>query len=142
MDNTHNSNPSQNNLSNVLNPILLIYHKRLQDIPRQALIGMILLTATINNNASQYYQQFISNDASSNNDTISHNYQQSVSNNFSPSPPKSNISPLLNSLDIIINSPQTNIIILPSTNSDIQNQLQHYLNYPPSTNSSQTQFQQ
>ncbi|RIA95606.1 hypothetical protein C1645_802896 [Glomus cerebriforme] len=105
-----------------------------------------------NNNDSQYYQQSISNGTSSNNDTISHNCQQSASNNSSPpqfypqyidqNPSHSTIFPLLNSLGITINSPQTNIIILPSTNSDIQNQLQHYLNPPSSTNNSQTRFQQ
>ncbi|CAB4432564.1 unnamed protein product [Rhizophagus irregularis] len=69
-----------------------------------------------------------------------HNNQQSTSNNvFSPpqsyndqnqpsNPSQSNILPLLNSFGININSPQvTIIIIMPTTNSDIQNQLQRVL---------------
>ncbi|CAG8737973.1 9461_t:CDS:2 [Rhizophagus irregularis] len=66
--------------------------------------------------------------------------QQSTSNNVSlpqqnqPSDSsQSNILPLLNSFGINISSPQSTIIIMPTTNSDIQNQLQQavlaYLNH-------------
>ncbi|RIA92684.1 hypothetical protein C1645_820350 [Glomus cerebriforme] len=93
-----------------------------------------------NNNASQYYQQSISSNVLNDNNISSHNYQQS-SSNISSSPqsylqdidqnlPQPNNFPLLNSLGITINSPQTNIIIMPVTNSDFQN-LQ---NYSSSTN--------
>jgi len=108
---------------------------------------------TSNNIPHHNYQQSIVS-----NNIPNHNYQQSMSNNvslpqFYPqyinqnplNPSQSNIFPLLNSLGININSPQTTIIIMPTTNSDIQNQLQQihtYLNYSSSTNNSQTRPQQ
>ena len=129
--------------------------------------------ASNNNTISPHnYQQSTSNGISNNNDTISNyqqcdasnniphqnNYQQSMSNNvslpqFYPqytnqnplNPPQSDIFPLLNSLGINISSPQATIIIMPATNSDIQNQLQQihtYLNYSSLTNNSQTRPQQ
>ncbi|RGB37102.1 hypothetical protein C1646_757355 [Rhizophagus diaphanus] len=50
---------------------------------------------------------------------------QSYNNQNQPSnPSQSNILPLLNSFGININSPQATIIIMPTANSDIQNQLQ------------------
>jgi hypothetical protein len=68
---------------------------------------------------------------------ISHyNYQQPMStyNNVSPpqfypqhidqDPQLSNVFSLLNSLGININSPQTNIIFIPATDSDNQNRFQ------------------
>ena len=48
----------------------------------------------------------------------------------------------INSLNITINSPQTNFIFMPISSSDMQNQLQQGHNHFPSTNNSQTQFQQ
>ena len=124
-----------------------------------------------NNNTTYSYQQSTSNGISNNNDTTSNhqqcdasnniphnNYQQSTSDNGLPpqfypqyidqnslNPPQSNIFPLLNSLGINISSPQATIIIMPATNSDIQNQLQQihtYLNSSSSTNNSQTRPQQ
>ncbi|CAB4491549.1 unnamed protein product [Rhizophagus irregularis] len=100
------------------------------------------VTITPDNN----YQQPMSN----NNDTIStdnnhhasnnishnNNQQQSASNKVSPpqqnrpsDSSQSNILPLLNSFGINISSPQATIIIMPTTNSDIQNQLQQVLAY-------------
>jgi hypothetical protein len=101
------------------------------------------VTITPDNN----YQQPMSN----NNDTIStdnnhyvsnniphanNSQQQSTSNNVSPpqqnqpsDSSQSNILPLLNSFGINISSPQATIIIMPTTNSDIQNQLQQVLAY-------------
>ncbi|CAB4444792.1 hypothetical protein RhiirA5_432590 [Rhizophagus irregularis] len=82
------------------------------------------------------YQRQISNDASNENVNISpgNKYQQPMPNNVSSSQfspqyndqisPRSNVFPLLNSLGITINSPGTNIIIVPSTSSDILNLLQ------------------
>ncbi|RIA80483.1 hypothetical protein C1645_792461, partial [Glomus cerebriforme] len=68
-----------------------------------------------NNSTDNNHQQPISNDASNND----HNYQQPMTNN-APSPQSQyiidqnpNIFPLLNSLSITINSPQTTIIIMP-----------------------------
>ncbi|CAB4432595.1 unnamed protein product [Rhizophagus irregularis] len=76
---------------------------------------------------------------SSNNSNHAFTNQQSMSNNvFSPpqsyndqnqpsNPSQSNILPLLNSFGININSPQATIVIMPTANSDIQNQLQRVL---------------
>ncbi|RGB37088.1 hypothetical protein C1646_757335 [Rhizophagus diaphanus] len=53
---------------------------------------------------------------------------QSYNDQNQPSnPSQSNILPLLNSFGININSPQATNIIMPTTNSDIQNQLQWVL---------------
>ncbi|RIA80482.1 hypothetical protein C1645_838611 [Glomus cerebriforme] len=78
------------------------------------------------NSTDNNHQQPISNDAPNND----HNYQQPMTNN-APSPQSQyiidqnpNISPLLNSLSITINSPQTTIIIMPVANPDIRNQSQ------------------
>ncbi len=118
----------------------------------------------INDIPHHNYQQII---ASNNNDTISnpqqcgaliniphHNYQQSMSNNTLPlqfypqyidqnslNLSQYNIFPMLNSLGITINSPQINIIILPTINSGIQNQLQQINIHSFQTNNSQTRFQ-
>ncbi|CAB4486060.1 hypothetical protein RhiirA1_489261 [Rhizophagus irregularis] len=96
-------------------------------------------TITPDNN----YQQPMSN----NNVTISADNNHHASNNIphnnnqqqsNVSPPQqnqpsdssqSNILPLLNSFGINISSPQATIIIMPTTNSDIQNQLQQVLAY-------------
>lgn len=125
-----------------------------------------------NNAFGNYNDNFSMNDnvfpvhtpvTSSNNVTISdHNHQQqSMSNDSSTSQsypqctgqnlPQSTFTPL-NSLNIIINSPQTNIIIMPvpsptTTNSDMQNQQQNqtYLNNSSSNfipDISQNQFRQ
>jgi hypothetical protein len=111
----------------------------------------------LHHNYQQYIQQpgisnnndrnHVSNIASNNN-TADNNYhvsnnipyhknQQSTSNNVPPpqfyrdqnqsNPPQSNILPLLNSFGININSPNATIVIMPTTNSDIQNQLQQIL---------------
>ena len=102
--------------------------------------------STSNNNdiisPDHNYQRPISNDASPN-----HNYQQSMPNNASTPQfypqyidqnlPQSSVFSLLNSLGMItINSPQTNIIIMPVTSSstDIRNFLQQDHTY--SNNSS------
>jgi hypothetical protein len=112
------------------------------------------------------YQQPMSNNVASNNsDTFSSNNHHHVSNNIpyhnsqqqstfdnasppqfyhdqnQPNPPQSNILPLLNSSGININSPQSTIIIMPTTNSDIQNQLQQVLAYL-NHSSTKTRFQQ
>ncbi|CAB4432535.1 unnamed protein product [Rhizophagus irregularis] len=72
----------------------------------------------------------------SNNIPHNNNQQQSTFNNVSPpqqnqpsDSSQSNILPLLNSFGINISSPQATIIIMPTTNSDIQNQLQQVLAY-------------
>jgi len=89
----------------------------------------------INISPGHNYQQPISNDSLNNDINISsrHNYQQSMPNDastpqFHPQYINQNSSqsnvPLLNSLGIIINSPHTNIIIMPITSSDIRNLLQ------------------
>ncbi|RIA98868.1 hypothetical protein C1645_812177 [Glomus cerebriforme] len=76
------------------------------------------------NSTDHNHQRSISNDTLNND----HNYQQPMTNNASP--PQSqefgqnHVFPLLNSLSITINSPQTNIIIMTVANSDIQNQPQ------------------
>ncbi|RGB34475.1 hypothetical protein C1646_760491 [Rhizophagus diaphanus] len=57
------------------------------------------------------------NDISNNEDTNAQFYSQYIKNS-----PQPNFFPLLNSLRININSPQTNIIIMPVSNSDIKNQ--------------------
>ncbi len=96
------------------------------NIPQQPMLNVIS-----NNNATiSPDHNHLPYDVSSNNSH--HNYQQSTSNmsntsnNVSPSqfyPPQSNtIFPWLNSLGITINS-QTTIIIMSTTNSDVQNQL-------------------
>ncbi|PKB98620.1 hypothetical protein RhiirA5_431084 [Rhizophagus irregularis] len=76
------------------------------------------------------------NHHASNNIPHNNNQQQSTSNNVSPpqqnqpsDSSQSNILPLLNSFGINISSPQATIIIMPTTNSDIQNQLQQVLAY-------------
>jgi hypothetical protein len=90
------------------------------------------VTITPDNN----YQQSMSN----NNVTISTDNNHHASNNIPNNvlPPQqnqpsdssqSNILPLLNSFGINISSPQATIIIMPTTNSDIQNQLQQVLAY-------------
>ncbi|GBC07698.1 hypothetical protein RclHR1_07630004 [Rhizophagus clarus] len=56
-------------------------------------------------------------------------YPQFYHDQYQHNSPQSNILPLLNSFGIDINSPQTTIIIMPTTNSNIQNQLQQVLNY-------------
>ncbi|GBC08936.1 hypothetical protein RclHR1_00850017 [Rhizophagus clarus] len=104
------------------------------------------------NNHQQPISNTVSNNVSSDNNhqasnNISHHYnQQSTFNNMppqfchdqnQPNVPQSNILPLLNSFGININSPQATIIIMPTTNSDIQNQLQQALAY-----STKTRFQQ
>ncbi|PKK65256.1 hypothetical protein RhiirC2_868895 [Rhizophagus irregularis] len=76
------------------------------------------------------------NNHASNNIPHNNNQQQSTSNNVLPpqqnqpsDSSQSNIIPLLNSFGINISSPQATIIIMPTTNSDIQNQLQQVLAY-------------
>ncbi|CAB4432542.1 unnamed protein product [Rhizophagus irregularis] len=100
------------------------------------------VTITPDNN----YQQSMSNNnvtiSTDNNHHASNNIphnniqQQSTFNNVSPpqqnqpsDSSQSNILPLLNSFGINISSPQATIIIMPTTNSDIQNQLQQVLAY-------------
>ncbi|GBC08941.1 hypothetical protein RclHR1_00850022 [Rhizophagus clarus] len=108
------------------------------------------------------YQQPTSNVVSNNNVNFSsgnnnndlnniphYNNQQSMTNNVSypqfyhdqyqHNSLQSNILPLLNSFGININSPQATIIIMPTTNSDIQNQLQQILNYLNHSSSSKIQ---
>ncbi|CAB4444797.1 unnamed protein product [Rhizophagus irregularis] len=75
---------------------------------------------------ANYHQQPTFNDVSNNNINISPNnkYQQSISNNTSPpqihsqyidqNPLQTNAFPSLNSLGIVINSPQTYIVIMPA----------------------------
>ncbi|EXX54146.1 uncharacterized protein OCT59_014722 [Rhizophagus irregularis] len=96
------------------------------------------------------YQQSIFNDGSDNNINISPNdkYQQSMFNNTtSPPPPQfhpqyidqnspqTNVFPSLNSLGIVINSPQTYVIIMPNRQQDA------YPNHSI-TDNLQTQFKQ
>jgi hypothetical protein len=113
--------------------------------------------------STRNYQQPISNGISNDNDTISNYQQYDVSNNVShlnsqQSMFNNTISPpqyyshyidqnLPNSshfniyppFGISINSPQTTIIIMPATISDIQNQLQQ-INAHLNHSSSQTRF--
>ncbi|GBC05527.1 hypothetical protein RclHR1_06270002 [Rhizophagus clarus] len=112
------------------------------------------------------HNQQPSNVTSNNNITISsddnhhasnnihhHNNQHSMPNNeTSPltpqfchdqnqhNPPQSNILPLLNPFGVSINYPQAPIIIMSTTNSDIQNQLQQVLAYLNHSSSTQTRF--
>ncbi|CAB4440304.1 unnamed protein product [Rhizophagus irregularis] len=90
---------------------------------------------TSNNNdiisSDNNYQQPIFNDVSNNNINISPNNkcQQFMSNNISPPPqfhpqyidqksPQTNVFPSPNSLGIVINPPQTYVIIMPSCQQD------------------------
>ena len=79
-----------------------------------------------NNNPHRNYQQSTSNTSNtSNNASSSRFHSQYIDQNS----PQSNILPLLNSLGVTINSPQATIIIIPTINSDFQNQLLTYLNH-------------
>ncbi|GBB87548.1 hypothetical protein RclHR1_01400001 [Rhizophagus clarus] len=121
-----------------------------------------------NNSTVSPSQSAVLNDIPNNIDTFSNQQQQNGLNNISQhnyqqpmptfnvvSPPQfyphyieqdpqltTNVFSLLNSLGIHINSPQTNIIFMPTTDSDIQSRLQQvhtYLNNNfSSTNNSQT----
>ncbi|GBB84369.1 hypothetical protein RclHR1_00110002 [Rhizophagus clarus] len=96
------------------------------------------VTITPNHNDHHKYQQSTSNVASSNNvtsgnnhhdssNTSHYNYQQPTPNQNQHNP---DFLPLLNHSGISINSisfPHATIIILPTTNSDSQNQLQQIL---------------
>ncbi|GBB96978.1 hypothetical protein RclHR1_02890005 [Rhizophagus clarus] len=82
-------------------------------------------------NHQQYYAYQQSTPNVSSNDIPQYNYQQSASDNNQNSL-QSNVLPLLNSLNITINSPQTSIIIMPTTNSDIR-QILSYLNHSSSS---------
>ncbi|CAB5390745.1 unnamed protein product [Rhizophagus irregularis] len=142
-DSTIPSDYYQNNvLKNVLN------HNYHQHIQQSGISNNNATNPTITSDHNHHhnYQQHMSNVDTNNNVTFSsnnsnhafthHNNQQSTSNNiFSPpqsyndqnqpsNPSQSNILPLLNSFGININSPQATIIIMPTANSDIQNQLQ------------------
>jgi hypothetical protein len=77
-----------------------------------------------NDNPTISPSQSTLNDISNNDDTNAQFYSQYIKNS-----PQPNVFPLLNSLRININSPQTNIIILPVSNSDIKNQ-HHSKNSP------------
>ncbi|GBB87685.1 hypothetical protein RclHR1_14170004 [Rhizophagus clarus] len=111
---------------------------------------------TLNNNdiisSGNNHQQPIFNDVPNNYVNISpkDNYQQSMSNNTSlpqshsqyinQNPPQTNVFPSLNSLGIVINSPQTYVVIMPApvvANPDIRQQDIHSI-----TDSLQTQFKQ
>ncbi|GBC08939.1 hypothetical protein RclHR1_00850020 [Rhizophagus clarus] len=98
------------------------------------------------------YQQPMSDVASNNNITVSSannhdNNQQSTSlppqfyhnHQNQHSSPQSDILPLLNPFGISIYYSQAPIIVMPTTNSDIQNQLQQVLAY---LNQMKPQFQQ
>ncbi|CAB4432507.1 unnamed protein product [Rhizophagus irregularis] len=88
----------------------------------------------------------INNQNNTSNNTPDRNHQQSTSDNASPSQlyhnqnpynlPQYNVSPLLNSLGININSPQTTIIIIPVNSSEIQNRLLQDLNHSSSKTNS------
>ncbi|RIA95605.1 hypothetical protein C1645_816414 [Glomus cerebriforme] len=113
---------------------------------------------TVSNDVSSYnpYQQLISNDASYNNyampNNVSYNNNITISQNNDQHPPPSNNIPSFNSLNITINSPQNiseifrygfKIIIMPATNSDVQDQPQQDYTYlDRSSDNSQIQFQQ
>ncbi|CAG8524380.1 20791_t:CDS:2 [Rhizophagus irregularis] len=85
-----------------------------------------------NNIPNNQYQQCIS---TNNNDTF--HQQNNTSNNTPDLPqPQYNVSPLLNSLGININSPQTTIIIIPVSSSEIQNRLLQDLNHSSSKTNS------
>lgn len=96
---------------------------------------------TSTNNNVTFHQQ---NNTSNN--TLDRNHQQSTSDNASPPQfyhnqnpynlPQYNVSPLLNSLGININSPQTTIIIIPVSSSEIQNRLLQDLNHSSSKTNS------
>lgn len=85
-----------------------------------------------NNNTTIFPSQSTSNGISDNDDTNAQFYSRYIGQN----PPQSSIFPLLNSLRINVNSPQTNIIIMPATNSDINNQLQQVYTYLNHSNNS------
>lgn len=119
------------------------------------------------NNCSHNYQQYTPNGNFNNNvtnapdqqynisnDIPQYTYQQYASDNVSspplyhnqnpPNPPQSNI-PRLNPFNINITSPQTTIINMSVSCSDIQNLLQkvntHLNHHSSSTNNLHTQFQ-
>ncbi|CAB4411740.1 unnamed protein product [Rhizophagus irregularis] len=130
----------QSNNANVASPNY--NHQQQYQYIHQPGIPNNTVTITPDNN----YQQPMSNNNvtistdnnhhASNNIPNNNNQQQSTSNNVSPpqqnqssDSSQSNILPLLNSFGINISSPQATIIIMPTTNSDIQNQLQQILAY-------------
>ncbi|CAG8645929.1 uncharacterized protein OCT59_014840 [Rhizophagus irregularis] len=129
-----------NNNANIASPNH--NHQQQYQYIHQSDIPNNTVTITPDNN----YQQSMSNNnvniSTDNNHHVSNNIphnniqQQSTFNNVSPpqqnqpsDSSQSNILPLLNSFGINISSPQATIIIMPTTNSDIQNQLQQVLAY-------------
>jgi hypothetical protein len=129
-----------------------------QQYIQQPDISTNTITITPDHNHYHNFQQPMSNVASNNNVTISsdnnhrvniprYNNQQSTSNNVSPptvyhdqNQPNPLYSNILHSFGININS-QATIIILPTTNSDTQSQLQQvltHLNHTSSTDYSKT----
>ena len=158
-----NNNISQNNLSGNVHESRFINGFNDYSNNLSSTTTTVPSPNTINyNDANDFCSR--NNDSSTMNNNISHplhppimsdnnvyHYQQSMPNNASTSQYSQYIgqNPLQNAfphfLNITINSPQTNIIIMPVPSSDMQNQPQQghtYLNHSPSADSSQTQFQQ
>ena len=126
-----------NNYSNTFPPMTSQNTNRLNDF-----YGHNNDSFTMNNNI------FPAHPPTDNND---YNHTQPMPDNPSTSQysqyidqtPLQNALSLINSLNITISSPQTNIFITPISLSDIQNILQQQgHNHFPSTDNSRTQFQQ
>ena len=126
--NFNDSNNGLNNYSNTFPPTTLqntnylnALHDHNNDSP------------TTNNNIFTTHPTVPTPIASDNN---VYRHQQPTTNN------PSTALPLINSLTVTINSPQTNIIFTQTSLSDMLNQLQQGHNHSPSTDNSQTQSQQ
>jgi hypothetical protein len=145
-----NNNTSQNNFRNNI-----YENTNLPQIDNNTCMSVTPVAHS--NNVAIPDHQFVSNVTLNNNFAVSldhnhrqynasnniphHNYQQSMSNNVSPPQfypqyinrnpqnlPQSNIFLSLNSLNITINSSQINIIILPTSNPDINVRLESFYN--------------
>lgn len=148
----NNKDISQNNSNKI------IYESDFNNLQQIENMYVPVTPVTHCKNVTTSDQQPVSNVISNNNDTISpdynhqqydvsnniphHNYCQSIPNNTTPSQfypryinqnppnpqPQFNIFPPLNSFNITINSPQTNIIVIPVTNPDINIKFETYYN--------------
>lgn len=130
------------NLQQIENTYVPVTHCKNVTTSDQQPVSNVILNDTISPNYN--HQQY---DVSNN--IPHHNYCQSMPNNTTPSqfypryinqnppnppnPPQFNIFPPLNSFNITINSPQTNIIVIPVTNPDINIKFETFYN-----NNSQT----
>jgi hypothetical protein len=136
----NNKNTSQNKLSNSIyesnsnnltqiesDTCVPVTHSNNVATSDQELISNVILNDNIIPLDYNYQKHDVSNtipnhnywQSTSNNALPSQFYPQYINNQNPPNPPQFNIFPPLNSFNITINSPQTNIIIIPATNPDI-----------------------